>query len=250
MNRTKLTPPNSYKQALEGVSTSRSLAAKARPPLPFVRPPDFFAEMVKSDAHMARIRQRLLNESASIKKSEDKRKEREGKKFGKQVQIEKLKERDRSRKEMEERVKGLKRSWSLLLSWSTCSELFTERGDLLQEGRATGGDDDFDVAVEDAISDKPAKRSRTSDPSSRGGRGGARRGLSRDARDKKFGFGTSGRDRRSKQNTKESTDDVLAFHSKGGSFSRRGGSRSGSAKGGRSGAARGGKKRLGKSRRK
>ncbi len=45
--------------------------------------------MVKSDAHMERIRQRLLDESASLKKSEEKRKEREGKKFGKQVQIEK-----------------------------------------------------------------------------------------------------------------------------------------------------------------
>jgi rRNA-processing protein EBP2 len=41
-----------------------------------------------------------------------KRKEREGKKFGKQVQVEKLKEREKSKKEMEERLKSLKRSWS------------------------------------------------------------------------------------------------------------------------------------------
>jgi rRNA-processing protein EBP2 len=68
--------------------------------------------MIKSDAHMERIRQRLLNETASIKKSEDKRKEREGKKFGKQVQIEKLKEREKSKKDMEERLKNLKRSKS------------------------------------------------------------------------------------------------------------------------------------------
>ena len=66
--------------------------------------------MIKSDSHMERIRQRLLNETAGIKKSEDKRKEREGKKFGKQVQVEKLKEREKSKKEMEERLKGLKRS--------------------------------------------------------------------------------------------------------------------------------------------
>jgi rRNA-processing protein EBP2 len=61
---------------------------------------------------MERIRQRLLDESAGIKKSEEKRREREGKKFGKQVQIEKLKEREKSKKEMEERLKGLKRSTS------------------------------------------------------------------------------------------------------------------------------------------
>ena len=101
---------NSYKQALHGANTARVLAAKHK--FPFTRPSDYFAEMIKSDAHMERIRQRLLDESASIKKSEDKRKEREGKKFGKQVQIEKLKEREKSKKEMEERLKGLKRSMS------------------------------------------------------------------------------------------------------------------------------------------
>ena len=103
-----ITPLLSYKQALHGANEARSLAAKHN--FPFTRPSDYFAEMVKSDAHMERIRVRLLNESSGIKKSEDKRKEREGKKFGKQVQVEKLKERERSKKEMEERLKGLKRS--------------------------------------------------------------------------------------------------------------------------------------------
>ncbi len=98
----------SYKQALHGANTARSLAAKHD--LPFTRPSDYFAEMVKSDSHMERIRQRMLDEGAGIKKSEEKRREREGKKFGKQVQIEKLKERERGRKEMDERLKGLKRS--------------------------------------------------------------------------------------------------------------------------------------------
>jgi rRNA-processing protein EBP2 len=68
---------------------------------------------------MERIRQRLLNETASIKKSEEKRKEREGKKFGKQVQIEKLKEREREKKDMEERLKNLKRSQYLSLFFSS-----------------------------------------------------------------------------------------------------------------------------------
>lgn len=72
--------------------------------------------MIKSDAHMERLRSRLLDERAGIKKSEDKRREREGKKFGKQVQLEKLKERERSKKDMEERLKGLKRSKILFLS--------------------------------------------------------------------------------------------------------------------------------------
>ena len=75
---------------------------------------DYFAEMVKSDSHMERIRQRLLNESAEIKRSEEKRKERQNKKYGKQIQVEKQKERERTKRDMDERIKGLKRSKSHL----------------------------------------------------------------------------------------------------------------------------------------
>ena len=49
-------------------------------------------------------------DSADGEKSEEARRIREGKKFGKQVQVERTKERVQARKEMEERVKGLKRS--------------------------------------------------------------------------------------------------------------------------------------------
>jgi len=97
-----------YKQALFSAEKAKELAVKNN--LPFTRPSDYFAEMVKSDAHMERIRQRLLDENAVIKKSEEKKREREGKKFGKQVQVEKLKERERGKKELDERLKGLKRS--------------------------------------------------------------------------------------------------------------------------------------------
>ncbi|KAI0715638.1 eukaryotic rRNA processing protein EBP2-domain-containing protein [Cerioporus squamosus] len=195
-----------YKQALHGAQTARSLAQKHN--FPFTRPADYFAEMVKNDAHMERIRQRLLDESAGLKRAEEKRKEREGKKFGKQVQLEKIKERQQGKKEMEERLKGLKRK---------------------RKGALDGADgEDFDVAVEDAIADRPSKRAK-------GPNGKAK--LPRTARDKKFGFGGAGR--RSKQNTKDSTD----------SFVQRGGP------GGRKGPGKGGKgaktapKRPGKSKR-
>jgi rRNA-processing protein EBP2 len=105
-----LTLSSSYKQALASALSAHDLASTHG--LPFTRPSDYFAEMVKSDAHMERIRQRLLDERVGMKRSEEKRKEREGKKFGKQVQLEKLKEREKGKKEMEERLKGLKRSKS------------------------------------------------------------------------------------------------------------------------------------------
>ncbi|EGN94021.1 hypothetical protein SERLA73DRAFT_189171 [Serpula lacrymans var. lacrymans S7.3] len=198
-----------YKQALHSADAARALASKNK--LPFTRPSDYFAEMVKSDSHMERIRQRLLDESAGIKKSEDKRKEREGKKFGKQVQMEKLKERGKNKKDMEDRIQNLKR----------------KRKGALDNAQADG--DAFDVAVEDAITDRPAKRSK--------GPGG--KNISRQSRDQKFGFG--GKGRRSKQNTKASTDNFDA-----GSAGRRG---HGATRGGPGGSRGGGNKRLGKSRR-
>lgn len=71
---------------------------------------DYFAEMVKSDAHMERIRQKLLDETAGIKKGEQAKRQRELKKFGKQVQVEKLKEREKGKKDMQDKLKSLKRS--------------------------------------------------------------------------------------------------------------------------------------------
>ncbi|KZT67303.1 eukaryotic rRNA processing [Daedalea quercina L-15889] len=191
-----------YKQALHGAQLAKSLAAKHS--LAFTRPPDYFAEMVKSDAHMERIRQRLLDESASIKRSEEKRKEREGKKYGKQVQMEKLQERERSKKDMEERLKGLKR----------------KRKGALDNSQ---DDDGFDVAVEDAIADRPAKHAKGS------GSGGKK--IPRQVRDQKFGFG--GPRKRSKQNNKSSTDSFDV----------------GSAGRGKAKGAKGAAKRPGKSRR-
>ncbi|KAI0372342.1 eukaryotic rRNA processing [Pilatotrama ljubarskyi] len=198
-----------YKQALHGAQTAKALAQKHN--FPFTRPADYFAEMVKSDAHMERIRQRLLDESAGLKRAEEKRKEREGKKFGKQVQLEKIKERQQSKKEIEERLKGLKRK---------------RKGAL---DSATGDGEDFDVAVEDALADRPSKRAKGPNGKSK---------LPRQARDKKFGFGGAGR--RSKQNTKDSTD----------SFVQRGGPGGRGGKGGKGGkGAKGPAKRPGKSRR-
>ena len=108
---------SSYKQALYSADQARALAASHS--LPFTRPSDYFAEMIKADAHMERIRSRLLDERAGIKKTEEKRKERTAKKFGKQVQLEKQREREKGKKEMEERLKLLKRS-RLQMLLGTC----------------------------------------------------------------------------------------------------------------------------------
>lgn len=78
--------------------------------MPFHRPDDYFAEMLKTDAHMSTIRQSLLDESAGIKASEEARKLRDAKKFGKKVQVERLKEREKEKKEVGKRLESLKKS--------------------------------------------------------------------------------------------------------------------------------------------
>jgi rRNA-processing protein EBP2 len=208
--------------------------------------------MVKSDAHMERIRQRLLNERAGITRAEAKRREREGKKFGKQVQLEKAREREQNKKEMEERLKGLKRSTSCFGTAPRSSILaLTHPTSLERKGameNAEADDDAFDVAVEDAVSDRPAKRGRSSAPGRGGARGGDRK-MPRTARDQKFGLGAAG-GRRSKQNTKSSTDDFGGDDGRGRGRGR-GGARGGArgARGGRGGGRGGASTRPGKSRR-
>ncbi|PWN19060.1 Ebp2-domain-containing protein, partial [Microstroma glucosiphilum] len=97
-----------YKQALSAAQLGRQKVLAAG--MPFSRPDDFFAEMVKSDSHMERVRQTLLDERAGIKASEEAKRQRELKKFGKKVQVQKGLERQKNKKEMEEKIEGLKRS--------------------------------------------------------------------------------------------------------------------------------------------
>ena len=157
-----------YRQSLDAAVRGRELVLAAK--VPFSRPADYFAEMVKTDEHMERVRQRLLDESASIKASEEAKRQRELKKYGKKIQTEKLLDRQKSKRDLEQRVESLKRK---------------RQGGLV-------GDDEFDVQLEEAIADKP--RERRPKPK-----------MSRTSRDQKFGFG--GKKRWNKSNTAESTDD-------------------------------------------
>ena len=99
-----------YAQSLSAVKEARALL-KAEG-APFSRPKDYFAEMVKADEHMAKIKAKLVEEAASKKASAEARKQRDLKKFGKQVQVAKLQERDKERKQTMEKIKVLKRSES------------------------------------------------------------------------------------------------------------------------------------------
>lgn len=97
-----------YSQSLSAVQAARK-ALKAEG-VPFTRPTDYFAEMVKADEHMAKIKAKLVDEAAGKRASADARKQRDLKKFGKQVQVAKLQERAKETKQTMEKIKLLKRS--------------------------------------------------------------------------------------------------------------------------------------------
>ena len=99
-----------YMQALTAVKEARQLLHKEG--LPFSRPNDYFAEMLKTDDHMGKIKQKLVDEAADKKAAQDARKQRDLRKFGKQVQVAKLQEREKQKKETLEKINALKRSWS------------------------------------------------------------------------------------------------------------------------------------------
>ena len=67
--------------------------------IPTRRPDDFYAEMVKSDEHMKRVRAELIFEQTKQETTDERRKAREQKRYGKQVQAEKLKERTLAKKD-------------------------------------------------------------------------------------------------------------------------------------------------------
>ena len=103
-----------YKQALDAVNEARPKLKKEG--VPFSRPTDYFAEMVKSDEHMGKIKQKLVDEAAGRKAAAEARKQRDLKKFGKQVQIAKQQERAKDKRDTMEKINVLKRSKCALLN--------------------------------------------------------------------------------------------------------------------------------------
>ena len=66
--------------------------------------------MVKSDEHMGRMKAKMVDEAGNKKVEAEARKERDLKKFGKQVQVAKLQERDKAKRETLDKINLLKRS--------------------------------------------------------------------------------------------------------------------------------------------
>lgn len=97
-----------YKIARDATLTARGLLKKEK--IPFTRPADYFAEMVKTEDHMDKIKKKLVDEATRKKAAEEARKLRDARKFGKQVQIAREQERAKEKRETLDKIKELKRS--------------------------------------------------------------------------------------------------------------------------------------------
>ncbi|PVH99468.1 Ebp2-domain-containing protein [Periconia macrospinosa] len=170
-----------YKQALSTVKDARTLLKKEG--APFSRPADYFAEMVKSDEHMGKIKQKLIDDAAGKKAAAEARKQRDLKKFGKQVQVAKLQERAKEKKDTMEKINILKRKRS--------------GADVTN----TNEEDLFDVELDNT---------ETSGDRRRGGSDG--KNFKRSKKNEKYGFG--GKKRHAKSNDAMSSADGRDFSHK------------------------------------
>ncbi|KAK4226235.1 eukaryotic rRNA processing protein EBP2-domain-containing protein [Podospora fimiseda] len=181
-------------QSLEAARQARTLLRKEG--VSFTRPTDYFAETLRSDETMEKVKAKLIEEATAKKASAEARKQRDLKKFGKQVQIQKQQERAKEKRETLEKINLLKRKRS--------------------EGGASAlgareADDLFDVAVDNELGNSHK---------SAGNKGGKKRSAGdhgppnakRQKKDQKYGFG--GKKKFSKSNDATSSGDVSEFSSK------------------------------------
>jgi len=92
--------------AKEALSQLQSLG------IPTLRPEDYFAEMVKSDAHMQKVRKKLLEKKDRMILSEKAKKQRQYKKIGKKIQQDVLQKRQGEKKKMLQEVDRMKKGKS------------------------------------------------------------------------------------------------------------------------------------------
>jgi rRNA-processing protein EBP2 len=192
-----------YTQALEG--TREAFVKFESMKLPFLRPSDYYAEMVKTDGHMEKVKGRLLAEKRRIEEAEERKKARESKKIAKEVQVQKSKERTKQKKEEIESVK----------KW---------RKQRQQTGypSAEKGDGDMGLPFEEPATNfersnkkrpgvKPGDRSGGKSKFGTGKNGGVdKKRKRREAKDTKFGYG--GKNGTRKQNTAETTSDLRGYN--------------------------------------
>ncbi|KAI5859490.1 Ebp2-domain-containing protein [Durotheca rogersii] len=177
-----------YAQSLAAAKRGRALLRAEG--VPFSRPADYFAEMLKDDGHMQKVRAKLVEDASAKKAAAEARKLRDLKKFGKQVQVARLQERQKAKRETLDKIKTLKRKRQ-----ESSHDVGANEADL------------FDVGVDAELSQHNARKA-----SSRS-RDGAPANAKRQKKNEKYGFG--GRKRHAKSGDALSSGDLSGFNGRG-----------------------------------
>ena len=184
-----------YDIALAGVKDCQEMCRSSG--VSYERPTDYYAEMVKSDGHMLKVKKELLEQAAKIEAAELRRKQREAKKFGKALQVERNQEKEKKKKDELDSIK----------KWRKTRE---------QSGGMAGKDDD---GLDEMLNKGSIKTKRKGlndfieEKTGRKADGPPRKSQKRLSADKKYGRG--GRERTlAKRNTFESAHDMSDFNPK------------------------------------
>lgn len=191
-----------YNMALDAANDAHTMCKQAS--IPFTRPEDFFAEMVKTDDHMAKVKDRLIFETKKMDAVAQRKSNKEQKLRGKEKQANKIAEKAKRKKD----------HFKAVDDWAKSAEQ--------NRGPATREDDKAYLGKMNAkrgwtdrdgnLQDGPNKK--------------------RMAADKKFGYG--GKTGRFKQNDKKELNDMSSYNPKG-NFSGSGSKSKGGAGGKRQG---------------
>ena len=152
--------------------------------VPIDRPLDYFCESLKSDAHMARIKDRLITEEKKMAAFEERKQRDINKKFNKQVAALKKSNKSQSTKQFNEDVTNLRKDSS---------------------------------RSSDSKEDKEDKLNKILTGAGRGD--GSGKSKKRLGYDKKYGHG--GKESKSKKSTSKSINDLSDYNPRGGKFVRR-----------------------------
>jgi|EP01046_Picozoa_sp_COSAG06_P022587 rRNA-processing protein EBP2 len=161
-----------YDNCLKGVKTAFGKLDALK--LDYLRPDDYYAEMLKSDEHMSKVKEKLLFEKEKIGEKEAKRKLRDNQKLGKKVQAER------------EQQKAIKKKSDLNSIKQWRSDRKNQRGG---EGGA-GGEAGLNTALAGTYQKAKAEAKKS-------------------AKDAKFGYG--GMKRKQKSNDRASVDDMSQY---------------------------------------
>mmetsp|Transcript_7097 Transcript_7097/g.17313 ORF Transcript_7097/g.17313 Transcript_7097/m.17313 type:complete len:430 (-) Transcript_7097:80-1369(-) len=162
-----------YNSALEAVNEARPKLEEAN--IPFTRPDDFFAEMIKTDDHMANVKDRLIFENKKIEAVAQRKSNKEQKLRAKESHANRLAEKSKRKRD----------HFQELDDWA--SSAAKNRGGALR-------DDVDDYFLNNRYN-------------------GTGPGKKRMNADKKFGFG--GKNGRFKQNDRKSMNDMSGFNPRG-----------------------------------